>query len=228
MDRTDKFLLPLILLRCPTVTATLKTRTLRASWGRDILAQNSSPLRVFPKPLRPSSPGPSTQLSPRDSGPSFSAQLLPPTSVPSLAASRLSPSAPDRSGSSAPRPGAPTREASPVSSAAPEAGLFPLPPPPRPVFTQPFYLLVRRTRKPRPHLPSNCWFLQPSLLSNVSRDRRVETRRARESLPHLLPPRRQGRRDTSVSTDTAPRRSTNPFTALQQWDWKPVLIPDAT
>lgn len=55
---------------------------------------------------------------------------------------------------------------------------------------------ARPIRRPRPYLPSNCWFLPPSLLSDVSRETRRKTLRARESPPRLLPPWPQGRWDT--------------------------------
>lgn len=71
-DRTDKFLLSLILLNCPTVTSTLKTLSLPASWARNILVQNSSPLRV-----RAPTPCVQVRLAPQPSPPPVTQDPLP-------------------------------------------------------------------------------------------------------------------------------------------------------
>ena len=68
------------------------------------------------------------------------------------------------------------------------AWLFPLLPPSRSSLIKFTLHPVEPTPRPCPHLPSSCWFLPPSLLPNVSRDRRVEALKARESPPRLLPP----------------------------------------
>lgn len=75
------------------------------------------------------------------------------------------------------------------SMAVPEAWLFPLLLPSRSSLTKSPLHPAGPTQRPRPHLPSNCWFPPPSLLPNVSRDRQVEALSARESPPRLLPPR---------------------------------------
>lgn len=106
------------------------------------------------------------------------------------------PPVPAGSFSSAPRPRGSHWTPCPPPLGHTEARPFPLLPPPTPVLSQPLRPQVSPSRRPRPHLPSNCWFLPPSLLSDVSRETRVQALRARESPPRLLPPWRQGRWDT--------------------------------
>lgn len=94
MDRTDKFLLPLFLLNCRTVTSTLRRWHLQSP-GLGIFSLNTRFLPEFtPNPLRPSSAPPSTQLSSGDSNPlplgpgsALSAQ----TPAPGPAAAQVSP-----------------------------------------------------------------------------------------------------------------------------------------
>lgn len=73
------------------------------------------------------------------------------------------------------------------SMAVPEAWLFPLLRPSRSSLIKSPLHPAGPAQRPRPHLPSNCWFPPPSLLPNVSRDRRVEAWKARESPLRLLP-----------------------------------------
>ena len=145
LDGPDRQVPPFSL---PTQLSNLNSKTLTAPvfW-----AQHSLPLKSsHPKPLRPSSATASAQLS---SGESASLPVGR-GSQPSLP--NACPRARCRSGQppsrtvrflQLPGPRTPTRPALPLNSAALEARLFPLLPPPRPVLTQPFCPLARRTRR---------------------------------------------------------------------------------
>ena len=189
MDRTDKFLLSLFLLNSPTATSTLRRWHLQSP-GLGIFSLNTRFLPEFtPNPLRLSSATTSTQLSSGDSNPlplgpgsALSAQPLPQVPLPL----RSVPS-PDRTVSTAPRPGG-SHYTSPARQLG-RSGSQALPPAAS-AKTRPRSALLplgETHTEVSPYLPSNCWFLPPSLLSNVSRDRRVEAMRARESFPCLLP-----------------------------------------
>ena len=142
-----------------------------------------------PKPLRPSSATVSAQLSSGESDPlpvgrgsAFSAQHLPQVPLPIRSAS-----SPDRTVSTTPRP-EDSHETSPTPQLRRSGGQALLSA--ASAKTRPYSapLPLGKTYKEfSPHLPSNCSFLPPSLLSNVSGDRRVEAKRARESRPRLLP-----------------------------------------
>lgn len=197
VDRTDKFLLSLFLPSSPTVTSTLRRCSPHSPGlgsSRSTLASSQS---SQPKPLRPRSATPSTQFSPGHSGPSSprcplspSAPALPQVPLPLRPAP-----CPGPSGLLGPQARAPSRAARPLSPPLRRPGscLRCLPQAPSSLRPSPLDQIHPR---PRPHLPSNCWFLPPSLLPNVSGDRRAETRRATESPLNLLPPGRQGRWDT--------------------------------
>lgn len=179
-----------------------KALTPLVSRVRDILGQYSFPLTVRSPSLcvRVRHPPP-PQPNPTQFSPAARPLVLPAPAqrsrVPPPLRSALPSTSPQTGWSpQPPGPQSPIIQVPPLSSAAPEARLFPLLPPPRPVLTQHLRPSARPTRRPRPHLPSNCWFLPPFLLSDVSRDRKVEATRARRSPPRLLPLWRQGRWDT--------------------------------
>ena len=131
----------------PTQLSNLNSKTLTAPvfW-----TQHSLPLRVH-------TPNPSVQvpLPPQPSSPPENQTLFPSAAAqPSLP--NTCPRSRCRSGQppsrtfrflQLPGPRTPTRPALPLNSAALEARLFPLLPPPRPVLTQPFCPLARRTRR---------------------------------------------------------------------------------
>lgn len=149
----------------------------------ELLAQHSSPRKSSsPKP-HPQSLSPPLRQVHRSLGRFFLS--IPAPSI------RLNPfpdpvhSAPAPSSSSQARGS--TQTISSRSVAVPGVCLFPLLSPSRPSLTLSPLHLAGPNRRPCPHLPSNCWFPPPSLLLNVSRDRRVETWRARESPPRPLP-----------------------------------------